>query len=100
MACAFQVVESENILQFLVSVYNRAASVIFSVFDLLNQKGFYVLWLLVSEQSRKVLITDLFSIASLPRTVQEFCAFLGTRLRREASRYQRLEVQADSFTLN
>ncbi len=55
MACTLKVVESENVLEFLVSVYDRATTVFFSVFDLFNEELLNVLWLLISEKCCQIL---------------------------------------------
>ena len=55
VACTFEVIKSEDVLEFLVSVYNRATAVFFSVFDLFDEELLDVLGLLVSKKCGQVL---------------------------------------------
>ena len=55
VACTLKVVESEDVLKFLVSVYNWATTVFFSVFNLFNEELLNVFWLLVGKKCSQIL---------------------------------------------
>ena len=58
VASTLQVVESENVLQLLISVDDGTGSVFFTDFDLINQELLNVVGLLVSQKSRQILHKD------------------------------------------
>lgn len=92
MASTFEVVECEDVLEFLVGVNNGAGSVFLPDFNLVDNELFYVVGLFVGQQSGQVLQVN----PDLPRTTQGSCVCAGNRPRRATFRCQRLAVQVGS----
>jgi len=52
-----KVVERKDVLQFGISVHDRAAAMLLALFNLLDQECLHVVWLLVAKQSRQILFS-------------------------------------------
>ena len=57
VACTLEIVKSENVLHFVVSVQNGPVSICDALFNLGNQELLHVVRLLVAKQSCQVLYT-------------------------------------------